>query len=262
MIEVFVGVLASRLLQLSWVFALVLALELAFPREKHSLISRLRGATCWLIASPAAIAVAMIFGDAWSRLGVRPLLSLADLLPGPLAYVIGPVLAALIGDFFFYWSHRAQHRFFWRFHAVHHSLREMNAVASYHHWTEEVFRWLTLVVPMGLLVDVKTGPGLPLVVVFPLVHGIYFHAPTRLHFGPLGRLVIDNRFHRIHHSMEPQHFDRNFGGFTPLWDVLFRTAYFPQPREWPATGLADQCEPETVGEYLVRPFRPPGASAT
>jgi sterol desaturase/sphingolipid hydroxylase (fatty acid hydroxylase superfamily) len=45
-------------------------------------------------------------------------------------------------------------------------------------------------------------------------------------FGWVGRwLLISPVAHRIHHSPEVEHFDRNFGGITPLWDRLFGTWY-------------------------------------
>jgi sterol desaturase/sphingolipid hydroxylase (fatty acid hydroxylase superfamily) len=71
----------------------------------------------------------------------------------------------------------------------------------------------------------------------------------------LRRIIADNRFHRIHHSVEPQHFGKNFGAGTSLWDQLFGTAYFPAADEWPATGLSDQREANTVSEYLWSPFK-------
>jgi sterol desaturase/sphingolipid hydroxylase (fatty acid hydroxylase superfamily) len=61
---------------------------------------------------------------------------------------------------------------------------------------------------------------------------------------------MDDRTHRFHHSLEPKH----FGLFITLWDSLFGTAYFPEPGEWPQTGVADFPEPQTVGEFLLAPF--------
>jgi hypothetical protein len=35
--------------------------------------------------------------------------------------------------------------------------------------------------------------------------------------------VVTPLFHRIHHSMERRHFDKNFGGRLIVWDYLFGT---------------------------------------
>jgi hypothetical protein len=75
-----------------------------------------------------------------------------------------------------------------------------------------------------------------------------------MNLGPLGRYFMDNRLHRIHHSIEPQHFDKNFGLFTTLWDSLFGTAYFPARDEWPDTGVPDFPEPASMTEFLFSPF--------
>jgi sterol desaturase/sphingolipid hydroxylase (fatty acid hydroxylase superfamily) len=91
-------------------------------------------------------------------------------------------------------------------------------------------------------------------VLFILQSG-YIHTATRLHYGVLSGVICDNRFHRLHHSIDSRHFDRNFGVITPLWDVLFHTATFPAPGEWPATGIAEVPEVDGPLDYLTRPFR-------
>jgi sterol desaturase/sphingolipid hydroxylase (fatty acid hydroxylase superfamily) len=163
-----------------------------------------------------------------------------------------------VGDFFYYWCHRAQHRFLWRFHAVHHSVRELSGVAAYHHITEEAMKVVLYALPIGFFIDDPLG--IPILGVILGVQGHYLHSITRLNLGPLGRVIQDNRFHRIHHSIQPEHYDKNFGVFTTLWDVLFGTAWLPAPGEWPDTGVADMPEPRTVSDFYFAPFRP-GAEA-
>ena len=100
-----------------------------------------RAVAFWLIWTPFTVCIALAFTDL-THFNVSALIpSLAPHgLPRPLSVVIGALAAALVGDFFYYWCHRAQHRFFWRFHAVHHAVREMSGVAAYHHVTEEAFK--------------------------------------------------------------------------------------------------------------------------
>ena len=66
-------------------------------------------------------------------------------------------------------------------------------------------------------------------------------------------MIVDNRFHRIHHSLEERHFDKNFGICFSIWDFLFGTAYEPGD-EWPHVGLADRMPPNSVREFLLHPF--------
>jgi sterol desaturase/sphingolipid hydroxylase (fatty acid hydroxylase superfamily) len=81
---------------------------------------------------------------------------------------------------------------------------------------------------------------LPATVSFLIIlHGHFIHSNTRLHLGILRVFFADNRFHRIHHSVQPEHFDKNFGSATTVWDRLFGTAHFPsrtsgQQPAWPA----------------------------
>lgn len=85
--------------------------------------------------------------------------------------------------------------------------------------------------------------------------GYFEHSSTRLNLGWVRYLFPDNRFHRIHHSVERQHFNKNFGSGSAIWDMLFGTAYYPRAGEWPDVGLSNMGEPRTLREFLLRPFR-------
>lgn len=117
-----------------------------------------------------------------------------------------------------------------------------------------------LTLPTSLIVA-DVGQALPYANLLLWLHIVWIHSPTRFHFGPLRALFADNRFHRIHHSLEERHFDRNFGAFTTLWDRLFGTAYFPEADEWPAVGLAEVGEPADLREWLDLPARYRAATA-
>ena len=167
------------------------------------------------------------------------------------------LISVQVTEFFYYWFHRLQHRvkFLWHFHAVHHSLREMNAFNSNHHFTEEVFRIPFVTIPISLLFSFEQGYVPWLFAALMGWQGIYEHSATRVHFGLLRYLVPDNRFHRIHHSMEPRHFDRNFGSGTALWDFVFGTIYYPKGSEWPRVGIEEIHEPRSMREFLLAPFQ-------
>lgn len=250
--------------QLLWVLPVMTLLELTFPVQEQRLAQRLRPATFWALSVPVTGTAIGLSNHLWSVLGVHPLVTLKLWFGwnGPtrlLSLILAPLAAAVVADFFFYWMHRAQHRFFWNFHRVHHSAREMNAVASYHHISEELFHTALMTAPMTLLVAPNAGPIIPAMVVFTTLRGYYSHSNLRLNVGPVLRwLFCDNRFHRIHHSIEPEHFGLNFCSVCPLWDVIFGTAYFPAKDEWPETGVPDFPEPEDIREWLLAPLAPAG----
>ncbi|MFI4904937.1 MAG: sterol desaturase family protein, partial [Burkholderiales bacterium] len=65
----------------------------------------------------------------------------------------------------------------------------------------------------------------------------FIHANVRLPLGGLTRVVVGPQAHRIHHSLEDAHADRNFAAVFPLWDILFGTFCAPRAGEYPRTGL-------------------------
>ncbi|MCP3729192.1 sterol desaturase family protein [Sphingomonas sp. MG17] len=240
-------------------FASMTAIELLLPRERHSLRGRLPGLIFWSLWIPVMLLAHAAYRSLWAMIGIAPL-NLAVLVPemGPWANwtgaIVAPVLAAFIYDFFFYWFHRAQHRWLWRYHAVHHSIRELNAVNAYHHISEPLFQMLFLLVPASLIA-VEASYSIPAVVVVLHLQASYIHSPARLDIGPLRALIVDNRFHRIHHSLDEHHFDKNFGACTTLWDRLFGTAWFPAKDEWPDVGLAGVEQPHSVRAWIDLPAR-------
>jgi len=253
-------------------FAVIVPMEVFFPRREGgvSMASRARAALFWLAWVPVTIATMVLIRPFWNELGIRPLVpSLAPPgLPHPVAVVVGALAAAFVGDFFYYWCHRAQHSIplLWRFHAVHHSVRELSGMAAYHHVSEELIKIVLYSLPLAFFIDDPLG--VPVLGALLGVQGHYLHSTTRLNLGPLGRIIQDNRFHRIHHSIERRHWDKNFGVFTTLWDALFGTAHFPAKDEWPATGVESAPEPASVADFYLLPFhlasgrlQPPGADA-
>jgi sterol desaturase/sphingolipid hydroxylase (fatty acid hydroxylase superfamily) len=243
---------------------LCFALELVLPAGATSVGARVRAALFWSIYIAITVGFFTIFNRFWNGLEVRPLFevrfadpggsraSLVELSRGTLI-VFG---VAMAGDLLYYWFHRLQHanRLLWRFHEVHHSVRDLSAWNSNHHFTELIFRLPLIALPMNLLVHVGTGPVPSMVYTLLGIQGQFEHSATRVHFGFLRYLFADNRFHRIHHSIEGQHRDRNFGSLTPIWDSIFGTAWFPCHDEWPDVGIGGVDPPVRVFDYLFRPF--------
>lgn len=196
---------------------------------------------------------------------VSPLavLNLAPLTESPslptriLGWLVAAFAVSFASNFFYYWLHRAQHAipFLWRFHRVHHSITEMSAANSYHHFTEELFQFVAVTIPVSFLFGVESGPVPWILLTVVGTHALFIHSSANIDIGPLRYVIGDNRFHRIHHSLEERHFNRNFGTSTPLWDVLFGTAHFPKPGEWPDVGLSHVAEPRTLRDYLLMPLR-------
>lgn len=224
---------------------LLFAAEMAFPRERlMPMRDRARVISFAAISIPVIYMSSALVGRIYSLFGVRPLFPGAGLLH------VAAVL--LLGDFLYYWYHRTQHSvgWLWRIHSVHHSVEQMGAGAGYHHLLDAPLRAALVILPTTALLGSNGGAVVSFVV---SLHGFYVHSSTRLNFGGFAWAVCDNRVHRVHHSRDPAHFNRNFGVVTLLWDRLFGTAYFPARTEWPAVGLEGQREPRSVREWLHQP---------
>lgn len=250
--------------------AVITVLEFVLGGEKQSFASRVRGFLFSFVSLAVAVALTKLTQQLMQGAGFAPLFRLdltetvhsdnvAVMIAG---YTLAPVLAVLIYDVGYYWFHRLQHAlpFLWRYHAVHHSIEELNAFNSYHHVSEYLFRIPLLTVPVNLLIWV----GEPQVVVAAMVIaavGKLGHANTRLSFGPLRYLFTEPRYHRIHHSVEQRHWDRNFAFYFPALDMIFGTAHFPAKDEYPATGISYAREPRSLRQFLFPP-KPPAAQAS
>lgn len=244
------------------------------------------------IAAGAALAVAarVRFGKGWARRIATPAVRTdaayaafylagiyAFLVSGPTYRLLGGLVAghapflqvnllsrlpvwsqflvlSIVMDGVLYWTHRAMHanRWLWAFHSVHHSQREMTALANFRFHAGDVFvRGLVQFVP-GLLLGAPLWVWLPTVWIQVALDGLA-HSGLGWSYGPAGRVLVSPRFHRVHHSAEPAHRDRNFGMTYSFWDRLFGTADVraEEPRGY---GLPDLALPHSFLRQLAFPF--------
>jgi len=169
-------------------------------------------------------------------------------------------LAMVIGDFFFYWFHRALHRskILWQHHKLHHMDEQLEAITlNRQNWIEVFIAASLIFAPTAIFFKLdKPDPaqlGLLagiLVTVFSVFLGIG-HMNVRFQAGKASLLYCSPQVHRIHHSRLPQHQDKNFAFALPLWDVLFGTYYAPLPGEFPPTGVAGEQEIKSFWEAQI-----------
>jgi sterol desaturase/sphingolipid hydroxylase (fatty acid hydroxylase superfamily) len=156
------------------------------------------------------------------------------------------VLAVLLADFLAWFNHWVRHKvpIFWEFHKIHHSQIEMNYFTSFRiHPFDTVAISLISFIPftiLGLRVALPAFLGWQL---FLRVYEMFVHSNIKTTLGPMRYLLVTPQSHRVHHSREPNHVDRNFGNLLAIWDFLFRT----QVRDfnaYPATGVSDGACPD------------------
>jgi sterol desaturase/sphingolipid hydroxylase (fatty acid hydroxylase superfamily) len=184
-------------------------------------------------------------------------LNIAGLLP-PAPGTLLAVLVVLIGG---YWGHRLTHRvpLLWRFHAVHHSIEDMDWLASGRlHPLDQVFTHAVVVVPLYLLGF--SGAVFGGVVVFFTFLALFQHANVRLRF-PVVRWVINTpEWHHWHHAIDAEAVNKNFG--VPIVDKLFGTAYLPRGKRPSGFGTPDPVPPVGYLSQLAYPFTKPARESS
>ena len=162
------------------------------------------------------------------------------------------LLAMDLGEYAF---HRAQHAVpaLWAMHSLHHSDPHFDSTTAVRHfWAEPVLKSLTIWLAVGLLL--KASPAVVAIYAALSYYNAVIHSNTRLDFGRASWLLNSPAYHRLHHSLLPEHWDKNFAALLPVWDVMFATYRQPRPGERPRTGLADGA-PQTPIETLTWPVR-------
>lgn len=160
----------------------------------------------------------------------------------------------LIADLVQYWIHRAFHRQLrlWRFHAIHHSIREMDWLAgSRLHLVDVIVTRAIVVVPAFVLGFAE--PALYAWLVIIALHGVLNHVNLRFRLRWIEHLLVTPRFHYWHHAVTPP--DRNFAVHFPWLDRLFGTHYLPAER-WPdELGIEGHPVPIGYGAQWTWPLR-------
>jgi len=233
-----------RSLEIAVFFGIGIAIEHHFPaRGGVTFRSRAFNLCCSLLFEGFSLSAGVLFASTVGQL-VRKA-PFHDLIytgndHGSFLMAFALVLFQLcIADFFYYWIHRLiLHGSLWSgCHALHHADEHMNVTTAKRvHWFENPLQTIFGSVPTILLFK---PPIVTIGMAFVLADAIpYFvHMDARIDIGWLKRIFVNPQTHRIHHSREPQHFDKNFASHFAFWDVLFGTYYYPEQGEWPETGI-------------------------
>ncbi|MBR1251472.1 sterol desaturase family protein [Bradyrhizobium sp. AUGA SZCCT0169] len=173
---------------------------------------------------------------------------------GGLPYWVQIPLVIVLSDLGFYWTHRMFHAvpWLWRFHAIHHSIEELDwlAAARVHPVDQIVTKGVSLV-PVVALGFSEWAIG-----AYALLYqwqSVLIHANVRVGFGPLRQLFASPEFHHWHHSSDIEARDRNFAGQLSCLDALFGTLHMPRGQMPTAYGL-DQPIPHRYAFQLLYPF--------
>jgi sterol desaturase/sphingolipid hydroxylase (fatty acid hydroxylase superfamily) len=183
-------------------------------------------------------------------------------------YTIPAWLSALAGvillDLAIYLQHAMFHAIpaLWRLHRMHHADLDIDVT------TGARFHPVEILLSMLIKFAVIAALGIPAIAVlwFEVLlnaSSMFNHSNVRMPLpldSVLRRLVVTPDMHRVHHSIEPDETNSNFGFNLSVWDRLFGT-YRAQPRAGHASmtiGIPDFRETEECNKLtgmLMIPFR-------
>lgn len=157
-------------------------------------------------------------------------------------------------DLSYYIYHYLCHRvpILWELHKVHHSAQVMVGVTKdrVHPVDELLNRWWNGLIP-GTMYGIWLFFALdPIeVTVFGvsayalrsvLMMDVVRHTHLEMSYGKwLNAIFLCPYYHQLHHSIEPRHYNRNYGLLLSVWDRMFGTLAVPEPGQHFTFGLAD-----------------------
>ena len=154
------------------------------------------------------------------------------------ALVLYTISLFVFDDFLRFIQHYFMHKIpaLWEIHKVHHSAHTLNPMSLYRvHFIEvgiSAFRRIfgtTVLTCIMFMISTQTITGYQIAgalvfnFVFNILGGNLRHSHIPLSFGFLERVFISPVQHQVHHSKNPNHFDKNFGVALSIWDQAFKT---------------------------------------
>lgn len=166
----------------------------------------------------------------------------------------------IIADFIQWNVHRMLHRvpWMWKFHKVHHSVKEMGFAAQFRfHFMETIIYKSIQYIPLAMI-----GFGIEQFFVIHMLAvfiGHLNHANVNWNYGKLGYIFNHPNMHIWHHAKElpPNHkYGMNYGLSLSIWDYLFGTAYVPESGRNIEIGFSgDENFPKDFKNQLTYPFK-------
>lgn len=167
----------------------------------------------------------------------------------------GWVLALLFYDLCYYWLHRLGHEVgvLWAAHAVHHQSQAYNLSTALRQTSSGALLGWIFYLPMAL----AGVPPLVFAVVglIDLLYQFWVHTEQVKKLGWFDRWFCSPSNHRVHHAVNDQYLDKNYGGILIIWDRLFGTFKEEDEREpcvYGTRGLLQSWDPLWANATVYR----------
>jgi len=127
-------------------------------------------------------------------------------------------------DFAGYLVHALQHRvnFFWNAHIIHHSSEEFNLACALRQSISVFIKLFAILLLPAALLGIEP---IVIAVVAPLHLFAQFWYHTR-HINKMGfleKIIVTPSHHRVHHAINEEYMDKNYGQIFIFWDKWFGT---------------------------------------
>ncbi|WP_317931997.1 sterol desaturase family protein [Halioxenophilus sp. WMMB6] len=141
-----------------------------------------------------------------------------------LGLIVTAIFIRTLSEFVYYWLHRAQHLslFWWRMHATHHHITKMSAARSDRTHPLE-FMALMVGTPIVLALTGASDEVVAVTGAFSFFSAYLNHANLPLRSGIYGWFFTTTEQHHLHHSIELESSNSNFGCTIIIWDRIFGT---------------------------------------
>jgi sterol desaturase/sphingolipid hydroxylase (fatty acid hydroxylase superfamily) len=147
-------------------------------------------------------------------------LAIVQVLSSWLWYLIAFFALDLTG----YLVHRIDHEynFFWNAHIIHHSSEEYNLACALRQSISSFFRLFTIFLLPAAIFGVP-AEVIGIVAPLHLFAQFWYHTRHINKMGFLEKIIVTPSHHRVHHAINKEYLDKNYGQIFIFWDKWFGT---------------------------------------
>ncbi|MDF0555524.1 sterol desaturase family protein [Kamptonema sp. UHCC 0994] len=259
-------------------------LEYLFPKEIYlhsSFITQCKQyfATCWytvFILIPLIGVVQKNAQDITSQAltqitGITTVFEIKN--PQLVHYLALTIFTVLIADFGFFVGHYIAHKipFLWEFHKAHHSAEVLTPFTTSYLYNPfdlfviQIINFTVISIGSGIWIYIFGnqmqellifGDNIIIFILFLVNNLQHSHFWVAYPYW-IGHILCSPAQHQIHHSVDPKHWDKNFGSLFSLWDWMIGSLYVPRGYEKLDFGLPDGESKlfNGVTNIFLQPFR-------
>ena len=182
-----------------------------------------------------------------------------DFYVNSLPFVLQVLLGLLIIDISLWIRHGFVHKFFWSFHAVHHSAAELSWMTTTRlHPLDQIV--MSLIDCAILYIIGFSAEGMACAIIIKDLNNLFVHSNVVLDYPkPWKYIFVSPNMHRWHHAKEKEAHDKNFCVVFAFVDYLMGTYYVPDNALPEAYGSAyselDDVEHKNILKELWLPFK-------